>query len=436
MPEECLWNMEYCLKIWRGEEEYMGMHGTDNRMKVAFLTPGTSPVPATKGGAVENLIEDLLDENEQSCYFDFSVLSLYEEEAFEKSERYKNSEFCFVKCPDIVKKIDKCIYWIAKNILKKKNLISYRFILQRLYVMSKFPGILLKNDFDRIVLVTNSTLFFVLKNKRIAEKYQGKVIYYLHNEVRSLFKCENEVASIKKLIGVSNFVNKSFRKMIPSLIDEQCFVLKNGVDTEKFGFRDEAKINYYQHRYGITENDFVVIFAGRLVAEKGALETIKAIKICKDKHIKLLIVGAGFYSSDVVDDYTLELQREVEEIKDRVIFTGYIDYGDMPSIYQLGNVAVLPSMWEEPAGMTMVEAVVSGLPLITTKSGGIPEYISNKLAIILTRDEKLIENIARGIMDIKQNKSAVDKVAVADFCNEISLKNYYQKFTEILNDGN
>lgn len=35
------------------------------RMKVAFLTNGTSPVPATKGGAVENLIEDLLDENEK-----------------------------------------------------------------------------------------------------------------------------------------------------------------------------------------------------------------------------------------------------------------------------------------------------------------------------------------------------------------------------------
>ena len=35
------------------------------RMKIAFLTNGTSPVPATKGGAVENLIEDLLDENEK-----------------------------------------------------------------------------------------------------------------------------------------------------------------------------------------------------------------------------------------------------------------------------------------------------------------------------------------------------------------------------------
>lgn len=66
--------------------------------------------------------------------------------------------------------------------------------------MSKFPPILLKNDFDRIILVTNSTLFFVLKDKRVKKKYKGKTIYYLHNEVRSLFKCEKEAASIRSLV--------------------------------------------------------------------------------------------------------------------------------------------------------------------------------------------------------------------------------------------
>lgn len=95
------------------------------------------------------------------------------------------------------------------------------------------------------------------------------------------------------------------------------------MDTERFTTRNERKIKEYKNKYGIKDNDFVVIFAGRLVDEKGALETIKAIKECKDEHIKLLIVGAGFYSSDIVDDYTLELQKEAEGIKDRIVFTGY-----------------------------------------------------------------------------------------------------------------
>lgn len=56
----------------------------------------------------------------------------------------------------------------------------------------------------------------------------------------------------------------------------------------KFTTRDERKIKEYKNKYGITEKDFVVVFAGRLVDEKGALETIRAIKSCNDEHIKLL----------------------------------------------------------------------------------------------------------------------------------------------------
>lgn len=410
----------------------MDLNGT-NKMKVAFLTVGTSPVPATKGGAVENLIEDLLDENELYHNFDFSVLSLYEQDAEVKSKKYKYSDFYFVRCPHIINKLDRCIYWVAKNVLKKQNLISYRYILQRLYVMSKYPDALLAQDFDRIVLVTNSTLFFVLKNKKIAKKYKDRTIYYLHNEVRSLFKCEKEVASIRSLIGISNFVNESFRKQAPSLKDGQCFVLKNGVDTDKFATRDETKINKFRKKFGITDDDFVVIFAGRLVSEKGALETIKAVKMCKDKQVKLLIVGAGFYSSDIVDDYMLELKREAEDIKDKIIFTGYIDYEDMPLIYQLSNIAVLPSMWDEPAGMTMVEAVASGLPLITTNSGGIPEYIPNKLAVILNRDDKLVENITENILNLKQNGWEEDQHSLNQFRSEMCLRHYYQEFSNIIN---
>ena len=401
-------------------------------MKIVFLTDGKSPVPATKGGAVENLIEDLLDKNEEYHFFDFTVLTLYESEAYHKSKKYKYTNFMFVKTLPIIEVLDKITYWIARNVLKKANLVSYRYIFRRLYVMSKYPKNLLKNDFDRVILVTNSTLFFVFKNKKVAKKYNGKVIFYLHNEVRSLFKCEKEIASIRSLIGVSEFVNNSFRKQIPSLKDEQCYVLKNGVDTERFYKRNGTKINEFRKKFGISCNDFIVIFVGRLIKEKGVLETIKAVKACNDENIKLLIVGSGFYSSDIVEKYTLELRKESEEIKDRIIFTGYIDYNDMPSIYHLGDVAVLPSMWNEPAGMTMVEAVVSGIPLITTISGGIPEYITKDLACLLSRDERLVENIASEIKKIKMGESHICKKNKTD---QFGLNDFYKNFSEILLNG-
>ena len=106
----------------------------------------------------------------------------------------------------------------------------------------------------------------------------------------------------------------------------------------------------------------------------------------------------------------------------------------MPSIYQLGNVAVLPSMWDEPAGMTMVEAVVSGLPLITTKSGGIPEYIPDDAAILLDRDENLVDNIKKSIVMIKNEPNKFESMLLngRKLIRKYNLTDYYSNFESIL----
>lgn len=84
-------------------------------MKVAFLTYGASPIPATKGGAVENLIEDLLDENENYGLLDFTVFSIWEKEATRQAQKYNHTKFHFVKCPSIIDIGDKVIYLFSKK---------------------------------------------------------------------------------------------------------------------------------------------------------------------------------------------------------------------------------------------------------------------------------------------------------------------------------
>lgn len=403
-------------------------------MKIAVLTDGKAPIPATKGGAVENLIQLLLNENEKQRKFEFFVFSLFEKNAYEESFKYKESKFKFVKCPSPIDLLDRGIYLFAKNVLKKRNLISYRYILRRLYVMSKYPQLLLSDTFDRVLIVTNSTLFLVFKNKKVFRKYQNKVFFYLHNEVRSLFGCTREIASIRGLIGISKFVNEAFRKQIPSLDETKCYLLKNCIDRNCFLDDDSEKVNMYKRRFAIGENDYVVLFAGRLVEEKGALEVIEAVKACNRSNIKLLIIGSGFYTSDVTDDYQLRLYEAALPIQDRIIFTGYIDYADMPYIYRLGDVAVLPSIWDEPAGMTMVEAVVSGLPLITTISGGIPEYIPQDAAVFLDRNSSLVENITHAICKIMDDQDFANTLVRNGTVlkDELHQVNFYQNFADII----
>lgn len=403
-------------------------------MNIAFLTYGTLPVPATKGGAVENLIENLLKENERYHLLNMTVFSIYDFEAAQKANIYKHTKFNFIKCPKVIDYGDRLVYFVAKNFLKKENLISYRFILRRLYVMGHYPKLLLKLNYDRIVLVTNSTLFFVLKNKKVFNKYKNKVVYYLHNEVRSLFRCQREVASIRSLIGISEFVINAFKEKNQDIILNNCYILKNCIDTNIFGVSNVQKEEELKKRYHIVEGDFIVVFAGRIVKEKGALEVVKAIKDCRRSNIKLLIVGGGFYSSDVVDKYSLKLRKEAERISDRIIFTDYIDYNDMPSIYAISDVAVLPSIWDEPAGMTMVEAAISGTPLITTNSGGIPEYISRNAAIILDRDERLIANITKSICRLMDDEELRINLAKEGrkLREDLNLESYYNNFVQII----
>ncbi len=406
----------------------------NERMKIAFLTYGAAPVPATRGGAVENIIEGLLQENEVYHKFDMTVFSLYDEEAEKQSHKYKLSNFIFIKCPPMISVIDEIIYWISKNILNKNNLISYKCIFKRLFVMSHYPTYLIKEDYDRIIIVTNSTLFIVLKNKKVAEKYKNKVVLYLHNEIRSLFHCRNQVETIRGCIGISEYVNKEFRKLLPSISEEKCFVLRNGIDTNRFRkMRPQDRI-VYRNRYKLLENDFVVLFAGRLVKEKGALEVIRAVKECNNNSIKLIVVGGGFYSTNLRDQYSRKLREESKKIEDRIIFANYIDYKEMPILYGISDLAVLPSIWEEPAGMTMLEAAISGTPLITTYSGGIQEYIPEESAIFLKRDEFLVQNLSYRILELMENSGLRERMSnnSQELREKYNLKTHYFGFETIM----
>lgn len=90
------------------------------KIKLAMITSGFLPVPATKGGAVENLIVNILNENEINNKIEFSIFSIYEEKAILESKKYHNSKFIFIRTGRISKIMDKIVFFIAKNILKKK----------------------------------------------------------------------------------------------------------------------------------------------------------------------------------------------------------------------------------------------------------------------------------------------------------------------------
>ena len=68
----------------------------------------------------------------------------------------------------------------------------------------------------------------------------------------------------------------------------------------------------------------------------------------------------------------------------------------------------MPSIWDDPAPLAVIESLVSGKPLITTRSGGIPEYADEQSAIILERSDQLVDQLANAMTKIAQGSDERD----------------------------
>ncbi len=147
-----------------------------------------------------------------------------------------------------------------------------------------------------------------------------------------------------------------------------------------------------RQEYGLSEEDFIVGYVGRITFEKGVEYLIKAfVDIVKiTDQIKLVIAGDGNKKS--------ALQELIKELKFNkyVIFTGFVAHDEIPSFYELCDTIVLPSIWDEPLSRVLLETFHFGKPVIATKTGGTPEIIidgENGLLVDPKNTEQLTDKI-------------------------------------------
>lgn len=160
-------------------------------------------------------------------------------------------------------------------------------------------------------------------------------------------------------------------------------VIPAGIDCEKF--TPVAKNMLTVKRLDIPEDKIKILFAGRLVREKGIFDLLKAFSavLKTSQNIELLIVGSG------PEDMRMEIAWLLAMLKigDKVKFLGSIRYADMPQIHNLADIFCLPSIetktWAEQFGYSMVEAMACGKPVVSTWTGSIPEVVKHRVTGIL-----------------------------------------------------
>lgn len=390
--------------------------------RMAIISAGFVPVPAVDGGAGEVLTTEIINGNEiaNDYFIDIYTIESPKLDAIE----YKNAKIIQIH-------ITKWNWFLCKfrNAFLKALKRKYRFIPYNRVLMKKFT-----DDYDRILIENNMQVFEDIYNH--APNSRSHMIYHMHNDIDGTTKpeylCKFIADKAETILPVSKYIENHFESVAPN---KKMKVFYNCIDFQVFDADKEYNTNELKKKYGINDNDFVYLYTGRICPEKGILELVKAFKkIAKEKtNVKLLIVGSRWYNLIAKDEYFDKLVNESKDCEDKIIFTGYVFPKDMPAVYTLGDVLVIPSMWEEPFGVVALEGMAMKIPIISTNSGGLTEVLNQEAAIVIDKQKQVVENLYMAMNEMYRNKNKrkefVEKAYnIAQNRKEFNKSNYYNEF--------
>ena len=408
---------------------------------IAIITTGLLPVPSVMGGAVENLVQNFIDENERQGGPHLTVYSTATPDAIEKAQAYTHTDFVFIQTPWVIRAADSILYSIFQRLVDTNKSASLRAILQRLYFLRKVSKHIARKNHRKILFENAIIQTHMLRWHKNQERYKGRVYVHIHNEITNFYKTYKYLAGAK-IIVVSKFIRdsliaKSAQSNEGSGPLQNVSVLKNAVDNTRFTAMTRKRASKLLHQqYAIDASRKIVLFSGRLTPEKGIDVLLRALDRVKEQNYQLLVVGSSFFGTDIKNPFLKELRDLTEAHREHVTFTGYIDYDNMPLLYRGCDFAVLPSVCNDAAPLTVIESITAGLPMITTNRGGIPEYASDRAAILLDTDETLEQSIAKNIEKLLREDDTLQAMSKAGqrAAKDMTLYNYYRGLLEKLGE--
>ena len=369
-------------------------------MKIAILTCGMLPIPAVQGGAVENLIDFYLEYNNIHKLHDMTIYSPWDPKVKTHPALASDvNHYHYVDVTSIRARIARRIYSYSHHNEYYNYFIEYYF--EKVYAHLK------KHDFDLIIL--ENCVGFTYK---LSQRGYQNLILHLHNELLHSQSRSHDVIfdSLKKILTVSDYIKNRVSSIQSS---PKIQTIHNGIDLSKFRKNESSSLT--RKEMGFSDDDFVMIYSGRINKEKGVSELIDAMLLLKDyPKIKLMIIGGSFFgNTNHEDEFICSLKEKSKKIENKIVFTGFIPYNRMPDFLQIAEIAVLPSIWDDPFPTTELEAQAMGLPIITTVRGGIPEEVSERNAILLETDKHFVDNLAAAILDLYEHPEKREKMSLA-----------------------
>lgn len=379
-------------------------------MKIAIICPSLLPVPATLGGAIETLINNLLSENERIGNLDITVFSIYNNDSFNHSQEYRKAKFEFYNYGFADRLYTK--FWNAVYLVSKKRIASKSFLVKRALNRIKSDG------FDYLLVEGNIHQVIQLKQLNIP------IILHMHTDILNASEplTKRVVKYCSKVLVISNFLKSRIAECGCNV--SNVLVYKNCINTQAFNLKKDIGL---KQSLGIPEDNKILIFCGRVDKIKGVEQLVLAYQKANLKSTSLLIVGGSKFADSKVSDYEEHVKAIVKSNNLDVHFTGYIPQSELPQYYSIADYAICPSICNEAAGLVIIEATCSGLPVVASNIGGIPEYTNPNTSILVDVNESFIDNLAMAIKKVVSANS-YNKEEFNVYREKFELNNYYLSF--------
>ncbi|MGN3975255.1 glycosyltransferase family 4 protein [Tsuneonella sp. SYSU-LHT278] len=371
--------------------------------RVAIVLPELLPMPPVHGGAVEHWVEEVV----RRYLRDGVEITIFSRPAGVAGQ--PGVHYVGIPWTTTEKRAKALRDRLGgrnplRPLLKIQNVWSYgRRVVRQL------------DGFD-IVCIQNEPNLLAMVRKRAGQR----LVLHMHNDhlisrpLRLLYA--RALSKADRIICVSDYIRKRAVAAFPKH-EGRFGVVINGTDPDTFkplGSDDAggaAALLETLHGKG------VIFYAGRLVEQKGVHVLIAAFRTlaASNPAATLVIAGSSFFDGAAVTAYQRRLAASAAAVGDRIVFTGFVPHGTLKHLYARADAIVLPSIWNEPCSLTVIEGMASGSAVVATRVGGNPELVVDGETGLLVPPDDAPALLAamRGLIDNPERRAALGAAARA-----------------------
>ncbi len=204
-------------------------------------------------------------------------------------------------------------------------------------------------------------------------------------------------------------IYRSGNQHLVSISDAQ----RKGAPGLKYSATIYNGINMKQFRFSKDHDDYL-LFAGRLIDQKGVFEAIQAARLTGSK----LYIAGSPPSGEYWD-------RKIKpNLSAKIKYLGNIPRKKLAFYYRNAKAVLFPIKWEEPFGLVMAEAMACGTPVIAFGRGSVPEIVENGVTGFIAGN---VKEMAEGIRKLNRISRAACRARVDDKFSVMKMADGYEK---------